>query len=274
MTKKQIMIDIDISECEFKLERDGKIKCECTHATGFNVICDCESWKNCYYKQLKRKEQKCEELKEKYLELKEQNGNNIVQLNTVNEQLDQLKEECEEWKNKYYASTTETKADIIKQLDQLKGEVHHKTEFIQEQRDIIDQLKSELKEFKDMAKQGLDNYKDVGGCWGCGISFSFDELLKSYKALELSSQKQLNQLKVELKAEKNKLFLPTCYKQLYKEAKEMNNDIAKKCFDLEKENKKLKSIIKQAIEDFNLEIGTPQYEILLNKSKELGVIKE
>ena len=86
-------------------------------------------------------------------------------------------------------------------------------------------------------------YKDVGGCWGCGISLVFDELLKSYKALELSSQKQLDQLKI-------------------------NNE------ELERKNKKLKSIIKQAIEDFNLEIGTPQYEILLNKSKELGVIKE
>lgn len=54
-------------------------------------------------------------------------------------------------------------------------------------------------------------------------------------------EEELNQLKVELKAEKNKLFLPTCYEQLYKEAKEMNNDITKKYFDLKKENKELKT---------------------------------
>lgn len=47
---------------------------------------------------LKAKEQECEELKEKYLKLKEQNGSNIVQLNTVNEQLDQLKAENEKIK--------------------------------------------------------------------------------------------------------------------------------------------------------------------------------
>lgn len=67
MTDKQIIIDgVDVSECNFTLERDGKIKCECTHATGFGVVCDCESWKTCDYKNYKRKEQECEELK-KYL---------------------------------------------------------------------------------------------------------------------------------------------------------------------------------------------------------------
>ena len=44
--------------------------------------------------------QECEELKEKYLNLKEQNGSFIVQLNTVNERLDQLKAENEELKKK------------------------------------------------------------------------------------------------------------------------------------------------------------------------------
>ena len=63
MTDKQIIINgIDVSECNFTLERDGKIKCECTHATGFGVICDCESWKTCDYKNYKRKEQKLERI--------------------------------------------------------------------------------------------------------------------------------------------------------------------------------------------------------------------
>ena len=63
MTDKQIIIDgVDVSGCNFTLERDGKIKCECCHATGFGVICDCESWKTCDYKNYKRKEQECERL--------------------------------------------------------------------------------------------------------------------------------------------------------------------------------------------------------------------
>lgn len=64
MADKEIIIDgVDVSECNFGLERNNQQKCECSHATGFGVICDCERWHNCYYKQLKRKEQECEELK-------------------------------------------------------------------------------------------------------------------------------------------------------------------------------------------------------------------
>lgn len=35
-------------------------------------------------------------------------------------ELRRKEEECEDWKNKYYASTTEVKADLIKQLDELR----------------------------------------------------------------------------------------------------------------------------------------------------------
>jgi cell division protein FtsB len=125
MTKEPIMInDVNVAECEFYnkvIGEDAYCNIDEEH------LCTCISYDNCYYKQLKRKEKEC------------------------------------------------------------------------------DQLKAELKEFKDMAKHGLDNYKDVGGCWGCGISFSFDELLKSYKALELSSQKQLDKLKAKNKKLKEKL---------------------------------------------------------------------
>ena len=62
---EEIIIDgVDVSECNFRLERDNQQKCECSHATGFGVICDCEKWHNCDFIQLKRKEQECEELKE------------------------------------------------------------------------------------------------------------------------------------------------------------------------------------------------------------------
>ena len=59
MDEKQIIIDnCDVSGCNFLLKREDKILCECCHATGFGVICECEKWKTCYYKQLKRAEQK------------------------------------------------------------------------------------------------------------------------------------------------------------------------------------------------------------------------
>lgn len=39
---KEIIIDgVDVAGCNFRLEREEKQKCECCHATGFSVICDC-----------------------------------------------------------------------------------------------------------------------------------------------------------------------------------------------------------------------------------------
>lgn len=85
MTDKQMIIDgVDVSGCNFTLERDGKIKCECTHATGFGVICDCECWKTCDYKNYKRKEQECETL--------------ASQLDFEVQKKECLEQECEELK--------------------------------------------------------------------------------------------------------------------------------------------------------------------------------
>ena len=70
---KEIIIDgVNVVECNFLLEREGKQKCESSHATGFGVICDCDKWYNCYYKQLKRLEQENEELKAENDKLKEE----------------------------------------------------------------------------------------------------------------------------------------------------------------------------------------------------------
>ena len=104
MTDKQIIIDgIDVSFCPnhyngwSSLHRDTRAMCEC----GYSRECsprefECSHYVKCLEKKLQAKEQECERLKEKYLNLKEQNGNNIVKLNTANEQLDQLKAENEE----------------------------------------------------------------------------------------------------------------------------------------------------------------------------------
>ena len=55
MTDKQIIIDgVDVAGC-VRLQ-DDEISCD--------LGGECKGWENCYYKQLKRKEQECEELKE------------------------------------------------------------------------------------------------------------------------------------------------------------------------------------------------------------------
>ena len=59
MTDKEIMIDsIDVSGCEF-LWKERLPKKVCNNG---NLDCDCISNPNCYYKQLKRKEQALDEI--------------------------------------------------------------------------------------------------------------------------------------------------------------------------------------------------------------------
>ena len=72
MTDKQIIDDgIDVSGCEY-YNKDDKT-CREVNGNYDTDICEfdkCEN-SNCYYKQLKRKEQECEKLKQTIAEIKE-----------------------------------------------------------------------------------------------------------------------------------------------------------------------------------------------------------
>ena len=62
MTNKQIIIDgIDVSGCSYFNFIDEHYCDECSSEFGCAI---CDERTNCYYKQLKRKEQECEELRE------------------------------------------------------------------------------------------------------------------------------------------------------------------------------------------------------------------
>ena len=80
MTDKQIIIDgVDVAECEYF----NRFRSICHNK---NLCCDCKENPNCYYKQLKRKEQKCEALQ--------------MSDNEAGEIIAELKAECEELKEK------------------------------------------------------------------------------------------------------------------------------------------------------------------------------
>lgn len=177
MTDRQIIIDgVDVSGCNFTLERDGKIKCECTHATGFGVICDCESWKTCDYKNYKRKEQECERLKQGYAELteivspymgdftgynEELGGFDIVLcVKQLLEQLDQLKAENEWLKEEFINKNEKIKelrfsvSDLTNRLCDLNAEKSFK---------IVD-LEQALEKVREFAKSYM---QDCDFSWGC-----------------------------------------------------------------------------------------------------------
>ena len=80
MTDKHILIDgIDVSGCEFLITNTDKQMCRCIKSDLFGGIefvknaknGICKDNPNCYYKQLKRKEQECEELTSKCSQLEE-----------------------------------------------------------------------------------------------------------------------------------------------------------------------------------------------------------
>ena len=126
MTDKQIIIDgVDVSRCEFfRVLRPcgclGRYRCNCDSISTESLNCE---ENNCIYKQLKRKEQECERLKEI------------------------LKDKTDKY-NKLAVNYDAYVSMANEQLDQLKTEVKSKTEYIQEQREIIDQYSKEIEMYK------------------------------------------------------------------------------------------------------------------------------
>ena len=89
MTDKQTIIDgVDVSGC-VALKDDGikKPLCRAGGITSVYKSCLCADNPNCYYKQLKRKEQECEEIRNKL-------NSNIERMNEQNEKLHNENKEC------------------------------------------------------------------------------------------------------------------------------------------------------------------------------------
>lgn len=66
-----------------------------------------------------------------------------------------------------------------------------------------------------MEAKGLEEFKNIGGCWGCGIQSSLDEVIKEFQQYKKSKQasyeemqKKCNELELEnrkLEAENEEL---------------------------------------------------------------------
>lgn len=99
MDKEQIIIDgVDVSECIHLVDKDACGSMDCQSV-------ECEKNPNCYYKQLVRKTQECEEKDERILELMRAHielKEKLEALKLENQEgyeiVDDLKQECEELK--------------------------------------------------------------------------------------------------------------------------------------------------------------------------------
>lgn len=55
------------------------------------------------------------------------------------------------------------------------------------------ELKAKLQKFQDMAKKGLDEFKDEGGCWGCGLQLQLNQDIEDIKQLKAEKEKYYQQ---------------------------------------------------------------------------------
>ena len=81
----------------------------------------------------------------------------------------------------------------------------------------LQRTKQELQKFQDMAKKGLEEFKDVGGCWGCGLQLQLNQDIEDIKQLKAENER----LKEEIDFLKKEL---ECSKKL---RKRMQNDLLK-----------------------------------------------
>jgi regulator of replication initiation timing len=110
----------------------------------------------------------------------------------------------------------------------------------------IVELKAELQNFKDMAKKGLDEFKDVGGCWGCGLQLQLNKDMEDIKRLKAESERLKQEWRLDcLKCEyKNTKADVDKYKQTLQEIKA----IAERGFNNSQCNCGLKADIEQILQ--------------------------
>ena len=204
MTDKKIVVDgIDISECEHAcintslFKEKTLVQCSAFFLENEDSCCDCSDNPSCYYKQLKRKEQECEELKKANDEKNEllaklgcpTTATAKMKAHCLQEQLDQLKAENEQLKSvrDSWMSKCEQETKIREfcqnGLNQLKEELEaernwHKTadEISKANSEYTTKLKQAFAEIKKIAEilvpmtDEYENCYDRDRCFECDFT--------------------------------------------------------------------------------------------------------
>ena len=58
----------------------------------------------------------------------------------------------------------------------------------------LQRLKQELQRYKDMEAKGLEEFKDIGGCWGCGLQLQLNQDIIDIKQLEQENERLKKEL--------------------------------------------------------------------------------
>ena len=138
MTDKQIIIDgVDVSGCEYLDNIDFDELCLML-SSPHECQVNCSNKPNCYYKQLMRKGQECQQAMDNYVQL------DLQRVKEYNELVDLYKakeQECEELKEKY------------KWYDHYKEQALYNKDLCNEKSKQLDQLKAENEELKEKVKE-------------------------------------------------------------------------------------------------------------------------
>ena len=138
MTDKQIIIDgVDVSGCSC-IENGYCLWVKKYYETGLTP--KCEQVKDCYYKQLKRKEQECEELKEGYSELTDIVSPYMDDFTGYNEELGGF-------------DIVLCVKELMEQLDQLKSENKHINDLLNQALKDYEKAIETLTEIKEIAER-------------------------------------------------------------------------------------------------------------------------
>ena len=138
MTDKQIIIDgIDVSKCIYFQQEDDEYTCGAEECNG--AIVACRACDNCYYKQLKRKEQECETL--------------ASQLDFEVQKKECLEQECEELKD-----IIETKLENANICDTALNYINDEYIYVKRQ---LDQLKEANEDLLNVQYKLADNNKKL-----------------------------------------------------------------------------------------------------------------
>lgn len=116
---KQIIIDgVDVSECEYYDKNKPLLTCVCEEYP-------CNECHNCYYKQFKRKEQECKQLKGKLIITLGKEGLRQSDKEFYEQQLDQLKEENRSLKKQLQFEFDETLLQYSNTIEDLQKQLNN-----------------------------------------------------------------------------------------------------------------------------------------------------
>lgn len=162
--KEQIIIDgVDVSEC--KCLHNVEVILEIAKPEDFEILCGatngaikCEKWKDCYFKQLARKTQECEQKDKELKELKRQYKLSCLGCEYKNTKADveRYRKECDFWKHQAELGS-ETTDRLAKQLEEKEQE--------------CEELKREVDEYKEVLEcvEGYINNQGIDNKWNMRI---------------------------------------------------------------------------------------------------------